>query len=292
LVFQDLKQFALAIWADESNRGQRLRRLVTAGGWQGWKRIAQKPLTTRLFNGKLFRAYPDCVTSSGAFYFRIPNSKPIEFMRSHIAGGTLVDVGANVGLVSLLFADKLNHALLFEPNPTAALRARENIKLNRLDFEVHQMALSDQTGSVQFENRGGVSAVNRTVSGFDATFPTIEVSCSTFDDFLKSHKQPRDQPWYVKIDVEGHENSVLRGMQNFLQNQRPRLVMFEYLQRTDLQETFRIFDSVGYRVIVLNDDGKPKWAEPTVAPLQDLFACPKELGPQLVPEPTSRRSSD
>lgn len=232
------------------------------------------------------------MTSSGAFYFRVPNSKPIKFMRRHMSGGTLVDIGANVGLVSLLLADKLDHALLYEPNHAAASRARENIKLNRLDFEVHQMALSDQTGSVQFENRGGVSAVNRTVSGFDATFPTIEVSCSTFDDFLKSHKQPPHQPWYVKIDVEGHENSVLRGMQNFLQNQRPRLVMFEYLQRTDLQETFRIFDSVGYRVIGLNDDGKPEWAERSVAPLQDLFACPGELGPQFVPQSTLRRSSD
>jgi predicted RNA methylase len=30
---------------------------------------------------------------------------------------TFVDVGANVGLVSLLVADKVEHAILFEPNP-------------------------------------------------------------------------------------------------------------------------------------------------------------------------------
>jgi FkbM family methyltransferase len=37
----------------------------------------------------------------------------------------------------------------------------------------------------------------------------------------------------VKIDVEGHENSVLRGMKEFLKHHRPKLVMFEYLRFRD-----------------------------------------------------------
>jgi FkbM family methyltransferase len=281
---RDIKQFAASIWTDESNRSQRLRRLAFAAGWQAWKRVSGKPYTTRLFNGMRFRAYPDCMTSSGAFYFNVPNSQPIQFMRQHMAGGTLVDVGANVGLVSLLLADKINQSWLFEPNPTAAARARENIRINGLDFEVNQMAVSDRSGSVQFENRGGVSAVNRTVAGFEATVPTVEVPCTTFDEFLTHHRQMPPTPWFVKIDVEGHENSVLRGMGQFLLKQRPKLVMFEYLQRTNLEETLQIFEGVSYRVMLLGEDGRATWAEGPVAPLQDLFACPKELGPQFVAE--------
>src|SRR5205085_12131419 len=78
----------------------------------------------------------------------------------------------------------------------------------------------------------------------------------------------------VKIDVEGHENSVLRGMREMLRTHRPRIVMFEYLQRTNLKETFDIFGSVDYRIIVLSSRGEPSFATPDVAPLQDLFACP------------------
>ena len=55
-------------------------------------------------------------------------------------------MGANVGLVSMLLADKIQHALLFEPNPIAAARARENVRLNHLNYEVHELALSDQNG--------------------------------------------------------------------------------------------------------------------------------------------------
>jgi hypothetical protein len=112
----------------------------------------------------------------------------------------------------------------------------------------------------------------------------VEVPCTTFDDFLIQHGHTPRTSWFVKIDVEGHENSVLRGMRQFLLAQRPKLVMFEYLQRTNLEETFQIFDSVGYRVMLLAETGKPMWAEGPVAPLQDLFACPKELGPQFVAE--------
>ncbi len=55
-----------------------------------------------LFNGKRFVAYPDCPVSSGILYTRIPNSRNISFLREHLSGGTLIDVGANVGSVSLL----------------------------------------------------------------------------------------------------------------------------------------------------------------------------------------------
>ena len=40
----------------------------------------------------------------------------------------------NVGLVSLLVADKVEHAVLFEPNPIAVKRAQENLGINRLNL--------------------------------------------------------------------------------------------------------------------------------------------------------------
>jgi FkbM family methyltransferase len=284
LAVKNLRQFALSIWTDESNRRQRMRHLALAGAWQVWKRLFRKPLTRSLFNGMRLRVYPDCMTSSGVFYYRIPNGRSIEFMRLHMEGGTLVDVGANVGIVSILLADKLDHAWLFEPNAAAAERASENIALNNLDFVVHSLALSDRTAQVEFEDRGGVNATNRTVVGFQTAVPTVTVPCSTFDDFVQAKDRKAVTPFFVKIDVEGHENSVLRGMQQFLLHRRPRLVMFEYLARTNLKETFEIFEKAGYRVIALDAAGKPHWADVAVAPLQDLFACPREIGDQIVPD--------
>ena len=271
-----------SVWHDESNRQERVRRLFMAGGWQVWKRLVRTPIIIPLFNGLRFRAYPDCQASSAVLYTRIPNFQCLSFLRKYIEKGTLLDIGANVGLVTLLLADKIQHAILFEPNPIAAARARENLALNHLGFEVHELALSDQAGTVEIENAGGVDSCNRTVVGFTTSVPTISVRRNTLDNFLAERNARLAPISAVKIDVEGHENSVLRGMSGFLATHRPRLVMFEYLQRTNLVETLELFSRAGYRVMELKA-GAPVWATSQASPLQDLFACPEELAYEFVP---------
>lgn len=214
-------------------------------------------------------------------YYRIPDSRDILFMRSHLQGGTLVDVGANVGLMALLLADKIQHAMLFEPNPAAAARARQNLALNGLRFEVHEFALSDSSGDVEIEDQGGVSTCNRTVAGFSTSFPTRRVPCLPLDEFLSQYKLAYPVT-AVKIDVEGHENHVIRGMMQFLRRHRPRLVMFEYLRRTNLAETLGLFAATGYTVLEATPEGA-RVATSEVAPLQNLFACPNECLQEFVP---------
>ena len=277
-----LSYVAGSVWHDESNRRERVRRLFMAGGWQVWKRVIRTPIIVPLFNGFRFRAYPGCQASSAVFYTRIPNFGCLSFLRRHIEKGTLLDIGANVGLVTLLLADKIQHAILFEPNPIAAARARENLALNHLGFETHELALSDQAGTIEVENAGGVDSCNRTVVGFNTTLPTISVPRNTLDNFLAEHSSPIPLISAVKIDVEGHENSVLRGMSNFLTSRRPKLVMFEYLQRTNLEETLELFSKVAYRVMELRS-GAPVWVTAQTSPLQDLFACPEEFAAKFVP---------
>jgi FkbM family methyltransferase len=268
-----------SIWLEDSNRGQRLRRVLLFVAWQIWKRIFGSPWKVRLFNGLQIKVYPDCDTSPSALYYFIPNGLHISFLRGYLNGGTFVDVGANVGLVSLLVADKVQHAILCEPNPAAVERAKENLAINHLTFEVLAQALSDTVGTIELENAGNVSSCNRTVEGFNASVPTITVQRTAFDHFLRDHTAfPAVSA--VKIDVEGHENAVLRGMKEFLRHQRPKLVMFEYLQRTNIKETLMFFEDVGYIVFELSIDG-PRIATAQVRPLQDLFACPNEMAAEI-----------
>ncbi|MGA2964998.1 MAG: FkbM family methyltransferase [Terriglobales bacterium] len=278
---QDLIYPISSLWNEESNRDQRIRRLFIFAGWQLWKRIVRKPITVSLFNGKRFKAYPDCSVSSGVLYTRIPNSRNILFLRKYVSGGTLIDVGANVGSVSLLLADTIEDAILFEPNPVAAARARENLARNQLGFEVYEFALSDTNGDIPFECHGAVDSVGHVVvNATDSQIATGVVPCIAFDEFLRQHGDPAFPVSLVKIDVEGHENSVLRGMRQFLLTKRPPLVMFEYLQRTNLDETVSIFAGVGYEVFELGTNG-PAAVTGRVEPLQDLFACPLERTPEM-----------
>ncbi len=277
---KDLNYVVSSIWRDQSNRAQRLRRLSYFVGWQLWKRSVRVPIIVKLSNGFRFIAYPDCVVSAGFIYRRIPDYRDISFLRQHVHGGALLDIGANVGSVSLQLADQIDQAFLFEPNPVAAARARENVRLNNLPFEVHELALSDVCQDLELEDAGGVDTCNRTVVGFKTTVPTRKVRGLTFDQFLAERERPIGPVGLVKIDVEGHENAVLRGMKRFLSSERPRLMMFEYLARTNLSETLDILQSVGYRVFQLGPEGATVVTH-TAPPLQNLFACPDELSSDL-----------
>jgi FkbM family methyltransferase len=245
--------------------------------WQLWKRVIRLPVIIAMDNGFRFIAYPDSDVSAAFLYYRVPDAQDIEFLRAHLDGGILVDVGANVGSVSLLLADKIDRAILFEPNPIAAARARENVAINQLPFEVHELAVSDVQGTVEFEDAGGPSTCNRTAVGFETKVPTRTVRCVTLDEIL-DEQALKSKISVIKIDVEGHENAVIRGMRRLLQDRRPRLVMFEYLQRTRLSEALSAFEAAGYKTFELTPHG-PSEVQNGVRPLQNLFACPREIFP-------------
>ena len=267
------------IWRDSSNRGERSKRILMFLGWQLWKRGIHLPVIVATDNGFRFIAYPDCDVSAAFFYYRVPDARDITFLRAHLRGGILIDVGANVGSVSLLVADKIDRSILFEPNPIAAKRARENLAINQLPFEVHELAISDIRGTVELEDAGGVNSCNRTVVGFETKIRTRSVSRITLDEFLAEQAISHEIS-AVKIDVEGHENAVIRGMQRLLQSKRPPLIMFEYLQRTNLAEAICGFEAAGYKVFELTPQG-PSEVQGSAQPLQNLFACPKEIFPML-----------
>jgi len=275
-----------SIWCEPSNQGERGKRVLMFVGWQLWKRVIGVPLIVATDNGFRLIAYPDSDVAAGFLYYRVPGSEEVEFLRAHLNGGVFVDVGANVGSISILVADKIDRAILFEPNPVAAARARENVGINQLRFDVHELAVSDSGGAVEFEDAGGANPCNRTVVGFKANVPTRIVRCVTLDEIFDDESITSELS-AVKIDVEGHENAVIRGMRRLIQEKRVRLVMFEYLQRTNLSEALAAFEAAGYTTFELTRDG-PSEIQKRARPLQNLFACPRELFPTLLMQQSAR----
>lgn len=279
-LIQNLLYALRSIWCDASNRGEQGKRILMFIGWQLWKRLIHLPVAVQIDNGFRLIGYPDSDVSAAFVYYRIPDMRDIQFLRSQINGGVLIDVGANVGSVSLFVADRIDGAILFEPNPVAAARARQNLALNNLSFDVYELAVSDVQGTVEFEDAGGASPCNRTVIGFESKIHTRTVCRVTLDEFL-SQRAITSEIRTVKIDVEGHENAVISGMKQLLKHKRPRLVMFEYLQRTNLSGTLAEFQAADYKTFELKSDG-PSEVQGFVRPLQNLFACPKEIFPTLL----------
>ncbi|MEM8726532.1 MAG: FkbM family methyltransferase [Pseudomonadota bacterium] len=152
--------------------------------------------------------------AQGRFYER----EELDLIARHFPGGTYVDAGANVGnhavyLGKLLGAERMH---LFEPNPDAFRLLEVNIALNDLTSvaQVHPLALSDTAGEAAMAHMTNNLGAARLVQGGEgATVPLTRG-----DDALGD-----EQVEFIKIDVEGHELAVLRGLERVLREQSPTL---------------------------------------------------------------------
>jgi len=129
-----------------------------------------------------------------------------------------IDVGANIGAFTLIMARQVGETgrvLAIEPYPFVAERLVENLSLNRmLNVQVVMCALADRSKTAtlyvpdpKWPNQGVASL--SPVRGSQLV-SQIEVQCFTLDDLLEKLDWT-ERLDLMKIDVEGHEMSVLRG---------------------------------------------------------------------------------
>jgi FkbM family methyltransferase len=185
------------------------------------------------------------------------------FLRAAVSSGdTFIDIGANVGLVTLHAAALVGsdgHVHAFEPNPKLADRLGKVIALNQLrNVTLHATGLSNTAGELTLSilnNHPGQG----TLSNIESPGPVTEqyrVPVCVADDVLPGELSGQV---IVKIDVEGYEEHVLRGMRRTLDRFRPIVfteVSTNYLERAggsvaQLFTLMRLLGYVGYQVTTL-----------------------------------------
>jgi FkbM family methyltransferase len=136
-------------------------------------------------------------------------------------GDRVFDVGANIGEYSATFAELGAQPVAIEPAPDL----QEALRRRLPGIPIEQVALSDRNGTADLLVGGG--HVNSTLStdygevlsGMGMELEPVTVSVTTLDALADKYGRPA----FVKIDVEGHELAVLRGM-----NFDPPALSFEY----------------------------------------------------------------
>jgi FkbM family methyltransferase len=138
-------------------------------------------------------------------------------------GGLAIDIGANAGIWSLQFARFTKRVHAFEPNPIC-LRQLARVLPPRVT--VHGYALSDHIGTaaLRFDpDNTGVGTIEQANQLRDNPgikhLDLIEVKVTRLDTFDFAGVG------LIKIDVEGHEESVLRGAQKIIQRDRPTVIV-------------------------------------------------------------------
>jgi FkbM family methyltransferase len=135
------------------------------------------------------------------------------------AGGVCFDVGANVGLYSLLFARTVARVFAFEPVPRNIAFLARTLAANRVrNVTIVPMAVSDVSELADFGGWADWSTGGLVTAGAGAQ-PVATVS---LDDFASRYGVTPD---LLKIDVEGAEHAVLRGAIGLLGTRKPPILL-------------------------------------------------------------------
>jgi len=167
-------------------------------------------------------------------------------------GQTVYDVGANIGYMSLALAKAVGEdgrVVAFEPLPENLARLEANFALNAVGtrVEVVSAAVGELTSQEQFlvHQSGAMGKLHYSTGRQIEYEGSLTVEVVALDDWTAdSNYEP---PALIKIDVEGGEAAVFRGMSSILERDHPTILL-ELHGLEASEEVQMILAGVGYRI--------------------------------------------
>lgn len=147
-------------------------------------------------------------------------------------GDCFVDVGANIGLMSI-FASQLvgpaGKVWAFEPNPLTARILEENIRINHSqNIEQSRYAVGKIPGNALIYDRWDFNRGSASLIKPDKDTGSHEVQVCTLSGFFKKEIKDVDHyPRLIKLDIEGFELEALHGSLDLLNSEHPPILMVE-----------------------------------------------------------------
>jgi FkbM family methyltransferase len=167
------------------------------------------------------------------------------------SGGICWDIGANVGLYTLLFSRHAKHVFAFEPLPRNIGYLTRTLEVNGVsNATIVPCAVSDSVGLAAFQE--GTNCAEGRLDG-KAGLPVAAISG---DAFASAYGVV---PSLIKIDVEGGELSVLKGAKKLLLSHKPTILLSTHGESRRV-DCFGFLRSVGYAQFVPLNGDEIHWA--------------------------------
>ncbi|MGI8728536.1 MAG: FkbM family methyltransferase [Solirubrobacteraceae bacterium] len=149
-----------------------------------------------------------------------------------LEGSRIYDVGAFRGVTTLFFARNAGptgHVVAFEPHPQSCRCIRRHLDLNGIaNVTLRNVAVGAAAGELELigpqggdGTTSGNAAIQRLTADRASHTERRSVPVVSIDDEVRSYDL--SVPDFIKIDVEGMELDVLRGMRETIARWRPRL---------------------------------------------------------------------
>ncbi|MEP6021546.1 MAG: FkbM family methyltransferase [Paracoccaceae bacterium] len=147
------------------------------------------------------------------------------------SGDIALDIGSNLGLVSLRMAARVGpsgqvHA--FDPQPRMQAYFRRTLDLNPdLPITLHPIGLGPESTTLELAiplNNSGSASLSTQFENLPGT-ETVQVPVEPLDNYAQT--AGITQVKMIKMDVEGFEAQVLQGAHTFLGQTRPAVILLE-----------------------------------------------------------------
>jgi FkbM family methyltransferase len=219
-------------------------------------------------SGQAIRILPDNIKVTGLSGFsefhscsQYLGTQERDFLKNYAIGsGELIDIGANLGVISILLAKRFPERQVhsFEPNLSTFQSLQANVTINCLtNIQAQQCAVAEHNGEVFFN----ADPIYRATCGIATSGDqnTVSVPCTTLDSYIE--KQSIKEIAFLKVDVEGYEALVFQGAESMLKRQQAKLIYYEICPVLTQKAGFdpalptRILLRHGYQINKLNNQG-------------------------------------
>jgi hypothetical protein len=162
---------------------------------------------------------------TGNIYVGIQDFYEISFALHFLKeNDVFADIGANVGFYSIIISNtKKIKSFSFEPVPSTFKKLQQNIELNKLQGLViaKNIAIGSSFGNVKMS--ANLDTVNHVKLSNQNNEEDVIVEVHPLDSILLDYGIPS----LIKIDVEGFETEVIRGMKNILASTTLKAIIIE-----------------------------------------------------------------
>jgi len=172
-------------------------------------------------------------------------------------GMTMVDVGANIGIVSSSVAEQLGksgYLLMVEPNPSLAKRLRQFAANNPcMNMHVQELAVATQAGKLPFYVSSAhtySTLIKEQLPGYPLD-SVVEVSVVRMSDILASVPAGRHLD-VLKLDAEGVDMNVMLDALPEIQEKKIDLIIVEANEKT-VAEVVQKYHDIGYEAWAIDE---------------------------------------
>jgi len=216
--------------------------------WQGQSKVVVRGKNHGFLMNLDLSDWAQRMTYFLARYYELGVARVLELLLR--PGDRFVDIGANIGMITLharSLVGSSGRIDCFEPNPDCVDLLQKNLAINEIqNVVVHQCALAEASGALTLSLTSGHSGTATLADVGTKAVRKIVVDVRVGDDVLT------EAPQLIKIDVEGFELQVLRGLRSTLTIHKP-FVITELIERqlalagTSVREMADYLFSLNYR---------------------------------------------